>query len=226
MKDLKIAYIEPIQGRYEGEEIEVLFNPSEYTIEKGNTYQSATLPGLATPVSQFVAGDADTLTMELFFDTYSPPSRKSSVTPRQDVRDLTRPLSRLLDMDPSLHAPPVVRFVWGGALGSPAGLHFTAVIEKFSQRFTLFRDDGKPVRAIVNITFKEYKTVEDQLGEINRESADRTKVRIVTEGDSLWHLAGEEYDDVGLWRVIARENGIDNPRLLTPGMRLEIPPLD
>jgi hypothetical protein len=225
VKNLKVAYIEPQNGRQAGTRIEVLFNPAEYSIEKGNTYQSTSLPGLATPVSQFVTGNADTLSMELFFDTYSPSSRHTSVRAGQDVRDFTRPLSSLLDVDPDLHAPPIVRFIWGPPLGSPEGLHFTATIEKLSQRFTMFLDDGTPVRATLNVTFKEYKTVEEQLQEIGRESADRSKRHTLKDGDSLWFLAAQSYNDPEEWRAIAVKNRIENPRILAPGQQIEIPPL-
>jgi hypothetical protein len=225
MSDLKLAFIQVETGRARPP-IPVLFNPSEYTIEKGNTYQSTTLPGLATPVSQFVAGNADTLSMELFFDTYSPSLRKNFVTARQDVRDFTRPLAELLDMDSTIHAPPVVSFIWGPPIGGPGRIEFKAIIEKLTQRFTMFLDDGTPVRAVVNVTFKEYKTIKDQLAEIARESADHTKLRTLKEGDSLWFLAAENYGDAEEWRVIAKENEIENPRILTPGVRIEIPPLE
>jgi nucleoid-associated protein YgaU len=106
------------------------------------------------------------------------------------------------------------------------GLHFKAIIERFSQRFTMFLDDGTPVRAIVNITFKEYKTVSDQLAELALESADRTTLRTIKEGDSLWYLAAENYGDSEQWRAIAEANDIENPRLLSAGRQIEIPPLE
>jgi len=54
--DLKMAYIQAINGRNKNKPIEVLFNPAEYTIEKGNKYQSTPIPGLATPfISSFTA---------------------------------------------------------------------------------------------------------------------------------------------------------------------------
>jgi len=226
LRDLKTAYVQPVNGSREGERIEVLFNPADYSIEKGNTFQSTSLPGLATPVTQFVTGNADTLTMELFFDTYtSSQLRHPTVVPREDVRKYTRRLTRLLDVDPKLHAPPIVQFIWGPPIGSPEGLQFTAIIEKISQKFTFFLDDGTPVRATLGVTFKEYKTVEQQLQEIGRQSADRTKVAVFREGDSLWMFAAEEYNDPGQWRVIADKNALDNPRLIAPGTELELPPL-
>ena len=225
LDNLKTAYIEALEGKLQGQLIEVLFNPAEYSIEKSNQYQSTNIPGLATPVSQFVSGNADTLTMELFFDTYSPSSRHRSVQPRDDVRKYTRRLADLLNIDPALHAPPVCQFVWGGPLGSPEGIQFKAIIERLTQKFTMFLEDGTPVRATLNVTFKEYKTVAEQLKEVGRESSDRTKRRIVKEGDSLWMFAAVEYGEPRLWREIARENGIVNPLELVPGTELVIPAL-
>jgi hypothetical protein len=224
-KNLKTAYIRPINGRLNGQQIEVLFNPAEYSIEKGNTFQSATLPGLATPVTQFVAGNADTLTMELYFDTYAKSSSHPRVRQREDVRNYTRKIANLMEIDPQLHAPPICEFTWGPPLGTPEGVQFTGIIEKVSQRFTFFLDDGTPVRATLNVTFKEYKTVQKQLEEIGRQSPDRTKRVVVKEGEALWHYAAREYGDPDQWRVIADRNGLENPRLIEPGTELELPPL-
>ena len=224
-KNLKIAYIRPINGKDKGKRFEVLFNPAEYSIEKGNTFQSTSLPGLATPVTQFVTGNADTLSMELYFDTYAKSSRHSAVTQKEDVRHYTRPIANLMEIDRDLHAPPICEFTWGPPLGSPEGLQFRGIIEKVSQKFTYFLDDGTPVRATLNVTFKEYKTVQQQLQEMGLQSADRTKRREIKEGDSIWFLAFEEYGNPAQWRVIANHNGLENPRLMAPGTQLELPPL-
>ena len=110
-------------------------------------------------------------------------------------------------------------------MGSPDGIQFTGIIEKLSQKFTFFLDDGTPVRATLNVSFKEYKTVQQQLQEIGRESADRTKRIVFREGDSLWLFASKEYSDPAEWRVIADNNRIENPRRVEPGTELELPPL-
>jgi contractile injection system tube protein len=224
-KNLNMAYITPVTGCHAGTRYEVLFNPAEYSIEKGNTFQSTSLPGLSTPVTQFVTGNADTLSMELYFDTYAKSSRQGNVVLREDVRRYTRPIANLMEIDPTLHAPPVCEFTWGPALGTPAGIQFRGILEKVSQKFTYFLDDGTPVRATLNVTFKEYKTVEQQLAEMKCQSTDRTKRREFKEGDSLWHLASTEYNDPQKWKVIADHNQLDNPRLIAPGFQLELPPL-
>ena len=224
-KNLKTAYIRPRRKR-NNDPIPVLFNPAEYSIEKGNTFQSTSLPGLSTPVTQFVTGNADTLTMELYFDTYAKSSRHdSSVRQREDVRNYTRKIANLMEIDPELHAPPVCEFIWGPPMGTPKGFQFAGIIERVTQKFTYFLDDGTPVRATLNVTFKEYKTVKEQLEQIPLNSPDRTKRRVLKEGESLWFFANEEYNDPALWRVIADRNSIENPRIVAPGTELELPPL-
>jgi len=211
MTNLKKAYVQAIEGR-DQEPIEVLFNPAEYTLEKSNQYQSTPLPGMPNPVIQFANGNADTLNMELLFDSYTDGDK-------EEVSRRVSRLARLLDVDRSLHAPPRVRFVWGK-------FQFEAVLERLSQRFTMFLDNGLPVRATASVIFRQYKTVRTQIEEIGRESADRAKRHYVTQDDSLWALAATEYGDPARWRHIARANpSIDNPRLLTVGDELAIPPL-
>jgi nucleoid-associated protein YgaU len=48
----------------------------------------------------------------------------------------------------------------------------------------------------------------------------------VTEGDTLWDIAGAEYGDPQQWRRIADANGVENPRTLQVGTVLEIPPAE
>jgi hypothetical protein len=224
-KDLKRAYIQPVNGRLAGTRIDVLFNPAEYSIEKGNTYQSTSLPGLSTPVTQFVTGNADTLSMELYFDTYSASSRHGEVTLREDVRNYTSKIANLMEIDSTLHAPPICEFIWGSPIGTPERLQFRGILEKVSQKFTYFLDDGTPVRATLSVSFKEYKTVEQQLAEMKYQSADRTKLREFKDGDAVWLYAANEYGDPEKWRVIADHNQLENPRIVAPGTKLELPPL-
>src|SRR4029079_909404 len=111
------------------EMITVQFNPEEYSLNKDNNFASQTIPGLSSPILQFVSGNLRTLEMELFFDT---------VDAQTDVRDETNKVIKLLSIDSETHAPPVLRFVWGS-------LDFTCVLTKANQKFTRFKSDGKPV---------------------------------------------------------------------------------
>lgn len=206
---LEKAYIRPINGSRSGETIVVLFNPTEYSIETSNQFQRTAIPGTSTPVTQFVSGNTQTLTMDLFFDSYER---------REDVRINTKQITSLLDIDPALHAPPICDFHW-------ASLNFRATIEQVTHKFTLFLESGIPVRATLSVTFKEYRTLTEQIQSVRKESSDRTKRITVKQSDHLWHIANQEYEKPGLWRPIATANKISNPRILAVGTELVVPVL-
>lgn len=205
-------YILVLDGKRAGERIPVTFAPTEYGVETGVTYGEQKLPGFATPITQFASGNGETLSVDLLFDTYEEGT---------DVRETyTDRIDALLDVDGSLHAPPRCKFVWGSLVD------FESVVESANKSFTMFRADGIPVRARVSLTFRRYETPDWQRSEEPRESADRTTTWTVTEGDTLWRIAAAEYDDPRLWRPIAKENGIENPRALEAGTELIVPPLE
>ncbi|MEA3037501.1 MAG: hypothetical protein QOE79_14 [Sphingomonadales bacterium] len=211
-QELAKATIHPLEGDQKGKPIEVLFNPAEYSLEISNNFQASAPPGLNNPILQFVNGNSDTLSMDLFFDTWTDGGRG-------DVSALTNKLANLLRIDGKTHAPPRVEFKWGL-------FAFKAVIEKLSQRFTMFLSDGTPVRATLNVSFKQYKPLAEQLADPRRNSADKTKRRILTSDDSIFLLADRELGDVKNWRLIALRNRIADPRAIRPGTALVIPPVD
>jgi nucleoid-associated protein YgaU len=199
--------------------ISVQFNPTEYTRTKGAQIAEINIPGLDSPILQFIRGQNEKLSMELFFDTTREGMGEDEF---EDVRVYTEPLYQLVKIQSETHAPPRVRFIWGEEKENA----FQAIVESVQQKFTLFNPAGVPLRATLSVTFREYKTLEEQIRELNLQSADHSKRRTVQRGDTLSHIAAEEYDDPGAWRAIAEANDIVNPRKLKPGTVLRIPPLD
>jgi hypothetical protein len=189
-----------------GDLIPVMFNPGEYSLDLGNTFAEIGIPGLRTPPIQYVRGNSRSLKMDLFFDTSDQ---------REDVRRRTQQITTLLEQDPTIHAPPILLFSWGG-------LNFRAVIESVGQRFTLFTENGTPVRATLTVAFKEYEAVEIEIRRGLFVGA--PAVRNVVGGQRLDQLASQLLGDPAAWREIAQANGIDNPRKLTPGSLIVVPP--
>ena len=197
--------------------IKVLFNPEEYTIAREVNYAQAAIPGLSAPLLQFVNGAMQTLQMELLVDTLEE-HQAAGASAGSDVREQTRKVVDLMNVDPKTHAPPIVLFAWGT-------LTFTCVLARATQRFIMFRPDGIPVRARLQVTFNEFRNIELEAKEIKRETADYSKRHTVGQGESLSAIAVAEYNDPALWRPIAIRNGIDEPRDLPFGLELAIPPL-
>ncbi len=203
-----------------GERVEVLFNPDEYTLNKDTTFAQAAIPGLSTPLLQFVHGNLRTLEMELVFDSLERHTHSSrTVNPaRSDVRQMTQKVVDLMAINPETHAPPIVLFGWGG-------LSFTGVLSRVNQRFTMFMDSGIPVRARLQVTFQEYKTALGEAQEVRRQTADYTRRHRLAHGETLSQVAAEFYGDPGLWRPIAIANKIDDPRRVEPARELLVPSL-
>ncbi|ELY79429.1 CIS tube protein [Natrinema gari] len=218
---LEKAQIMILNGKQKGETIDCKFNPNAYTVEKSVNYGELKATGSGASIMQFVDGNAETLSMELFFDTSDELDSKGSPnTERVDVRErYTKHIDTLLSVDGELHAPPVCRFVWGD------GIDFTALVQRANKQFTKFLPSGVPVRARVNVVFMEYKTADYHKSEVSPESTDKTKVWTVTDGDTLWLIAAEEYGDSSHWRTIADHNDIEDPRAIEAGDKLELPPL-
>jgi len=208
---LERAEIEILNGKHKGEIIECRFNPPEFSTNKSVNYTELQATGSGASIQQFTDGQARQLSVELFFDT-----SEQQADVRAEYVDM---FDILVEVDPELHAPPICRFVWGD------GIMFTALVESIDKTFTMFLPSGIPVRARVDVSFVEYKTSEYQQSELSPESTDVTKAWTVTEGDTLWLIAAEEYGDPDHWRTIARANDIQNPRALDPGEELELPPL-
>jgi nucleoid-associated protein YgaU len=200
-----------------GVRIPVLFNPEEYTVSREVSYAQAAIPGLSAPLLQFVNGAMQTLQMDLLVDSLEA-HRGAGNRAGGDVRELTRKVTDLMNVDASTHAPPVVLFTWGS-------LTFLCVLARATQRFLMFLPDGTPVRARLQVTFNEFKNTELEAKEVKRETVDYTKRYVVGQAESLASIAARTYDDPRLWRPIAIRNGIDDPRDLPVGLELAIPPL-
>ena len=215
-----------------GEEvIPVQYNPAELQFEKQAQFAEINIPGIAAPIQQFVRGQAEVLTLELFFDT----SDKGTGVKAQSVTKFTDPIFATTLIQGKYHAPPPVTFSWGAEF---PGLHlpaaqegqrrgaFKGVVTSCRQSFTFWSRGGIPLRAKLNLTIREYLPLDKQLTQLNLNSPDRTHGHILKQGEALHNVAYLYYERVDEWRRIARDNGVEDPRRLAPGMRLRVPRID
>ncbi|MCK4797597.1 MAG: LysM peptidoglycan-binding domain-containing protein [Spirochaetes bacterium] len=191
------------------EDVEILFNPKEYIIEKKTPWREHDIQGLDSPAVEFTLGERKRLSMELFFDTSEE---------KTDVREYTDKIEELMMVNADEHRPPLLLFSWGK-------LKFKCVLEDLVQRFTMFTNDGTPIRAILKVLFKEYSTAASQMKEKPRHSSDHTKRIMLREGETLSSISAREYADPKKWREIANSNNIEDPLNVKPGTILRLPPL-
>jgi nucleoid-associated protein YgaU len=217
-------------GSSVGKPLKVQFNPTEYTLAKGAQIAEVPIPGLDTPILQFVRGQTETMTLDLFFDS----TDKGTGAGAAPVTVDTDQFYQLIKIESGTHAPPVLLFSWGGkefpghrsysTLANQQRYGFKCVVESVRQRFTFFNPQGIPLRATLTVALKEYKTLAEQIAELNLQSADHTKAHVVQRGETLSRIAWTRYGDPSDWRLIADRNELDDPLSLEPGRILEIPP--
>jgi nucleoid-associated protein YgaU len=212
------------------ETIPFQYNPTELSFQKNVQVAEIAIPGLDTPLLQFVRGQNETLTVDLFFDT-----TESGMAGAVSVTTLTDKIYQLVKIEPSTHAPPICRFVWGpefpghevsARVGNQKRDWFRCLVESVRHKYTLFSPSGVPLRATLTLTLREYKPLGDQLSQLGLNSPDRTQVRVLRSDETLSSIAAEHYRDPGQWRRIAAANGIEDPRRLTAGTYLRLPPLE
>lgn len=205
-----------------GDAIHALFNPERYTVSKSLQLAEVNIPGLDSPVVQYVRGQNEKISMELFFDT----TDYGMADTVKDVRDLTTKVYQLLKIDGELHAPPRAVLRWGTGkqmTSHGASIEPWMVLESISEEFNLFSPAGIPLRAKLTVSFREAWTIEEQLRVTPRHSSDRTRLHRVVRGETITQIAFAEYTDPEQWRPIADANLLDNPRRLSPGNVLTIP---
>jgi nucleoid-associated protein YgaU len=133
------------------------------------------------------------------------------------------PIEELSMVNCESHGPPLMKFYWGGYIKVREKSEVTWLLTSFNTTYTMFTEDGKPVRAEMKVSLTEFADADTQKGRIRLQSPDHEKAYRVQPGDTLQAVANEAYGDPTLWRPIATANNIEDPRSLAPGDVLRVP---
>ena len=226
---LQLAYFTNLDAQDKSNnQVTVQFNPTDLTFSKGASFAEIAIPGLDSPILQFVRGTAETLSLDLFFDK----TDEGMGAGAKSVNEKVDQIYNLVKQVPDLHAPPRLRFGWGSPTAtdrrtdadvSQAPYWFTCICESIDRKYLLFAPDGTPIRARVTVRLREYKTVEQMVAKLK--SADHTKAHVLQRRERLDSISAREYATPEEWRRIAEQNDIDDPRRIPPGTVLKVPPM-
>ena len=198
-----------------GDSFKALFNPDKLVFSKSANWKQQDPKESNSPGLQFTNANPRTLKLDLIFDTFDPSSEDAKYKD-QDVRKLyTDNVLKLITVKKDEPRPPVCRLIWGSA-----GYFFQGVLLQLEQQFTLFTEDGIPVRAKLSCSFMEWWI---DYEELNKQVAIFSKTYVVKSGDTLSSIAAQACNNQKEWRSIADKNGIDDPRALKPGTLLFVP---
>jgi len=128
-----------------GETIQVLFNPTEYTITKGNNWTFDPIKGNSLPKGKFGGGKPREMQVNLLLDKTLPNDGMS-------VKDITDKLFKMMEVKATSGAgagdavPPLVTFQWGEMIP------FKAAVTSLTIAFQLFKPNGSPIRFTASAT--------------------------------------------------------------------------
>jgi hypothetical protein len=163
--------------------------------------------------------------LQLWFDvTVLQPGASGFVN---DVRKLTAKVARFITptqdaRDRNKFVPPKVRFGWGS-------FQFDGLMESMEESLEFFSNDGRPLRASVSLALTQQKIAEFVFRPTSGPAAappgagspGQQPLTPAPAGSSVQQLAatsGKGSD----WKQIAEANAIENPRLLSPGLLLDL----
>ena len=209
-----------------GDTIQVLFNPTEYTITKGNNWTFDPIKGTSLPTGKFGGGKPREMQVNLLLDQSLPNDGKS-------VKEITDKLFKMMEVKGGTGAgagdavPPLVTFQWGEMIP------FKAAVTSLTVAFQLFKPNGTPIRADVKLAMTQAQAATSASAKSKGKKQNPTTrsdgglgVHVVKDGDSLQSIAYKTYGDPNRWRLIAETNDIENPMHLRRGRPLNLPRID
>ena len=194
------------------------YNPTKYSVKKTVTWKAGEQKGTDVPPLEFVNGSGRDVTMEIFLDDLEGDSIRTVIDQVAQLDLYTQPtmLNILASGKPR---PPRVMFIW-----SNVHANFRAVITAMTVNYTKFHDDGRPSRATVNLTLKEWHDTLLPQNPTSMGSAGMRTHRVIG-GETLDTIAYKELGSALQWRHIAELNNLDDPLSIVPGQHLMIAPL-
>ena len=201
-------------------ELKFRFNPKEYSIQKSATWNRPTNKSAKSSTKpEFGGVQPQSVSMELFFDDWE----NSDADLVADIKTLLEWLAPTGEsINKKKPQPQILKLQWGS---NQSLSEFKGFLKSVSVKYTMFKPDGKPVRATANIALEEVPVDPEKTNPTSGSIAGR-RTYVLAAGDSLHSVAYAEYSDPGLWRALAIFNGIDDPLRISPGMRLLLPSAD
>jgi hypothetical protein len=214
MVELDAGFKRPLPS---GKSFTVQFNPETLKVTFSNELEQPGGGGdqRGSPARQFIGKSTTTLALSLVFDVGAPqPPGK----PVDDVRKLTQQVAYFMtpkerNRRKAPFPPPAVRFLWGS-------FQFDGLVGSMEETLEYFSPEGKPLRATValSLTRQEFQFA---FADTKTPPTPGTQpLAVAQSGSTVQGLA----DRAGKadWRPIAAANGIENPRRLVPGQRLNL----
>lgn len=193
-------------------------NPERYSLVNKSEYSIENASGSSGGGVKFHRTLPDNLTLDFLFDRTGvfadSPSIDSGI-----IEDIKKFKKVVFDYNGDEHKPNYLKVVWGDLI-------FPGVVTEMNIEYKLFKPDGKPIRAVAKLTFKNFIEEAKRAAREKKASPDLTHYRIVKAGDNLPLMTHKIYGDSKYYLEVARVNNLTNFRKLEPGQKIFFPPIE
>lgn len=192
----------------------VFLNPESFSRTSTNAYDSSQPTGVGGETPRFINASEGPLSFSLLLDgTRAIDGNTIEVSAEiKQLKDLA------FDYQGAEHSPYFVQVSWGTLL-------FKGRLTTFTVNYSLFRPDGTPLRAKVDLAFVSYTDPADLALHANNQSADLSHRHLVKAGDTLPQLCFRIYGSAQYYLQVAQRNQLVHLGRLVPGTVLHFPPL-
>lgn len=207
-----------------GKKVTVQFNPETLKVSYTNPVAAANgrRDEGEKSAAQTPASGTAKLSVQLWFDVTAPLPAGTAAT--DDVRRLTQELVFfVLPRERGPNDPPTsspgLRFRWGS-------FQFDGIVDSLEESLEFFSSDGRPLRASVSLGVSQTQTQKVTIlptGGVPGGAlpAGTSPLAVAQAGASLQQMAAAAGVG-GDWQSIAAANNIENPRLLPPGLVIDL----
>jgi hypothetical protein len=224
----------------------VQLNPEKYSLKHNVEFCEGQAIGTSGSDLRFNRIEGEEVNFEFFFDSSGivPPGKiKDSQGPQtafdliEDMANALKPAAvipfievetvdkeveqfknLLMGYDGDTHQTSYLKLIWGA-------YNLSCRLKSMEIEYTLFRKDGRPIRAKVKCAFKGTIDYQLMVAQENKSSPDLTHQRTVKMNDKLSLLSEDIYQKSNYYIDVAQNNKLLSFRQLDLGQKIKFPPI-
>lgn len=202
--------------KHEKEKLTLDINPESLKFEKGIVYREDKQLGTTNGSNSFERYEPEKLSFSFTVDT-------TGVV--EGTKDTDQAYIKIKEVEDILyayneegHRPSYIVIAYGELL-------FKGQLASMKVDYTLFNNDGIPLRATVNLSFSGFRGSEEDKKKFSKLSPDMSRLIVIKENDTLANLCHLIYGNSRVVAQVARFNNLNGFRDVPVGTELLFPPL-
>ena len=193
----------------------LMMNPTELKWNGKIEYTDQSVPDSITPSQKYKFSSNKKLNISIDIDCTGIVDSKR-VNMEKEISALS---TIVYDYNGEIHRSNFVKIQWG------KDFIFKGVLKSMDVTYNLFKPDGSPLRAKVNLDFDNYMSITTANQKAKKKSPDVTHLVNVVEGDTLPQLCDKTWEDSSYYIKVAEYNKLNKFRQLMGGQQLVFPPI-